>query len=70
MAKKKSRPESKPEVPPDRHLSKTMVRLPVDVHAQLKKLAERNHRPLSWELRMVLIKHLEENGLWPPEPEA
>jgi hypothetical protein len=57
------------EPPPDRHASHMMVRLPEDVHRQLKLLAERNNRPLTWELRGVLIKHLEENGLWPPGPE-
>ncbi len=53
----------------DRHASRTMVRLQQDVHRQLKKLAERNSRPLTWELRLALIHHLEEAGLWPPGPE-
>jgi hypothetical protein len=54
----------------DRHLSHHLVRLPADVHQQLKKLADRNNRPMSWELRHLVIRHLEENGLWPPPAEG
>jgi hypothetical protein len=58
--------ESAPEKGADRHLPRSMVALPPRMHRQLKKLAERNNRPVSWELRHVVQKHLEENGLWPP----
>jgi hypothetical protein len=51
----------------DRHGPRNLVNVPPEVHAQLRKLAERNCRPISWELRLALIKHLEEAGLWPPE---
>jgi phage host-nuclease inhibitor protein Gam len=50
----------------DRHLSQAMVRLPGDVHRQLKTLAGRNNRPLTREITAVLVKHLEQHGLWPP----
>jgi hypothetical protein len=53
----------------DRHKARNMVALHPDLHRQLKKLAERNNRPLSWELRKLIIDHLEQEGLWPPEPE-
>lgn len=72
MAKKKrteekSVPPHTTEPPVDRHLSRNMVRLPPAVHRQLKRLAERNNRPLSWELRRIVIDALEQNGLWPAE---
>jgi predicted transcriptional regulator len=56
---------AKKKVNADRHRSKAMVRLDDEVHAQLKKLAERNNRPLSWEIKSILIKALERAGLWP-----
>lgn len=64
MAKKKTGKAAKGG---DRHLSGAMIRLPEDVHRQLKKLAERNNRPATWELRALVIKALEEAKLWPPE---
>lgn len=65
MAKKRGKGGKPPDE--DRHLSHAMVRLPADVHQQLKILAERNNRPLTRELRALIIRHLEENDLWPPE---
>lgn len=64
MAKKKS-DKSK-----DRHASGAMIRLPEDVHRQLKLLAERNNRPATWELRALVVKALEEANLWPPSGES
>jgi hypothetical protein len=51
----------------DRHLSHRMLRVPEDLYLQFKKLAERNDRPMSWELRRALVELLTANGLWPPE---
>lgn len=52
---------------PKADLSYAMARLSADVHGQLKILAERNNRPLTRELRALIIQHLEENDLWPPK---
>lgn len=51
----------------DRHLSNKMVRVSGPHLEQLKKLAKRNHRPLSWELSLLIEEALKTNGLWPPE---
>ncbi len=50
----------------DRHLPRSMVSLPPDLHKQLKKLAKMNNRPLSWQIRLILVAELEKEGLWPP----
>jgi hypothetical protein len=47
---------------------KNMVRVQDDVHELMKQLAERNSRPLSWEVRLALIAHLQAAGMWPPPP--
>lgn len=62
MAKKK------PTAKKDRHTSRVLVGIPGDVHRQLKKLAEKNGRPLTWELRALIVKALETAGLWPGTP--
>jgi hypothetical protein len=64
MAKKKPKGGDR-----DRHQARALVGIPLDVHQQLKRLAEKNNRPLTWELRAALVKFLEENGMWPPPPE-
>lgn len=57
MAKKKA----------DRHTSRTLVGIPTDVYQQIRKLAERNNRPATWEIKAALIKLLEAEKLWPPK---
>jgi hypothetical protein len=57
MAKKK--PEK------DRHITGTMVRLPDDLHRAVKRSAQINQRPMTWELRRLLEKVLTEEGNWP-----
>jgi predicted transcriptional regulator len=47
----------------DRHLPHKVVRLDPNLYNLLKVLADRNKRPVSWEIRLALAKHLEENGL-------
>jgi len=59
MAKKKTDKK-------DRHTSRVLVGIPAEVHAQLKLLAARNDRPLTWEIRALLVKALEAEKLWPP----
>lgn len=52
----------------DRHKgSRHTVTLRKDEYDQLALLAERNDRPLLWELRRILHAALKEEGLWPPE---
>jgi hypothetical protein len=53
--------------PTDQHKAKGMIRLPEELHALLKQLADRNERAMTRELRIALVKHLQENGLWPPK---
>lgn len=70
MAKKKTSkdqpvPPTKP-APKDRHKSREMIGIERRLHQQLKKLAAKNNRPITWELKPLIIKLLEENGLWPP----
>lgn len=62
MARKKT---AKPRTA-DRHVDRNMVSLPGDMYRQLKTLADRNGRPVSWEIRLLIKKHLEANQLWPP----
>lgn len=64
MAKKKSRKGGGGSG----HLG-AMVRVPPDLHALLKELAEQNSRPLSWELRLAITTHLRAAGKWPPPAE-
>jgi hypothetical protein len=65
-----TRKRKKPGSSEDRHLSHRMLRVPEDLYLQFKKLAERNDRPMSWELRRVLVELLTANGLWPPGEES
>jgi predicted DNA-binding protein len=58
MPKKKS---SKPAADKTRH-----VRIPIHLLNGLEVLAERNGRPMTWELKILIEKHLKENGVWPP----
>jgi hypothetical protein len=56
--------------PPGKARGRQMVGVDPDIHQQLKLLAQRNSRPLTWELRLLFIKALRENGLWPPGKET
>lgn len=61
MAKKQNKPRTA-----DRHRPRRMVSLSPELHEQLALLADRNGRPLNWEVRLALEAHLKANGLWPP----
>lgn len=63
MAKKKTKGNSPKS---DRHKPHKMVRVPVDVYEQFRKLATKRDREISRELRRLMIKELETEGLWPP----
>lgn len=52
----------------DRHKKRSSVNIPPRLHAQLVKLAERNTRPLNWQLRAIIEAALSAEGLWPPAP--
>jgi hypothetical protein len=59
--------ESKPKPRTgDRHRPRRTVNLPPELYDQLAVLADRNGRPLNWEIRRALQEHLRQNGLWPP----
>jgi TraY domain len=45
-------------------------RLDANLIEQLEALALRNRRTKTMELVIALEKHLEENGLWPPQQEG
>ncbi len=74
MARKKPQPDEDPELPPasdparskDRHKRRKMIPLPPRVFEQLQVAAERHNRPLSWQLRLIVVAWLEQEGLWPP----
>ncbi len=61
-----TKPDRRKKGNKDRHGPGKMVRLPLNIHTQLAILAERNDRPLAWQIRRALIEHLQANGLWPP----
>jgi hypothetical protein len=72
MAKKKrtnvppaAEPAQKPRTA-DRHRPRRTVSLAPELYDQLAVLADRNGRPVYWEIRRALQEHLRENGLWPP----
>lgn len=58
MAKKKA-------AKPDLHRSQHMVRLPADVFAAMRALAEENDRPLTREIVRMLTAGLVAEGRWP-----
>jgi len=43
----------------DRHKPRRTLSLPPDLYAQLAELAAENQRPLLWEARIAILKHLE-----------
>jgi hypothetical protein len=47
-----------------------MVPLTPDVFEALRRLAEQNERPVSWELRRILVAELERLGFWPLQENA
>jgi hypothetical protein len=72
MAKKKPKPEDASISAPrteSRHLNRHMMNVPDPYYANLKALADRHKRPLTWELRIALERHFAENGL-PPIPDG
>lgn len=71
MAKKRPQPEGTP-IPPQteerkdsRHGPRNMIALPDDVYEGLKELAERNDRPITRQVKSIIIEVLRREGLWP-----
>ncbi len=65
--KKRKEDEQTPkDEPKEVRAASNMVRLPPDLHRQLKRLADANRRPLAWELRGIIEAALREAGFWPP----
>jgi predicted DNA-binding protein len=55
---------TRPRKQPDRHRQKTVsFRLPEELMAELRHLAERNRRTLSGEARVAFETHLAANGV-------
>jgi hypothetical protein len=69
MAKKRPHDDdSKPPRTADRHLERHTISLSAAEYEALRELAGRNHRPLLWQLRLILHEALTKEGLWPPPP--
>jgi hypothetical protein len=49
-------------------ISAGCMMLPVseELHEQLKKLSEKNLRPLNMEVHRILTEELARQGMWPP----
>jgi len=43
----------------DRHKPRRTLSLPPDLYSKLAALAAQNQRPLLWEARIALLRHLE-----------
>lgn len=67
MAKKRT---SEDDHTKDRHKPRRTVALAPSLYAQLEEFARRNHRPVLWQLRLILEAVLEQEGLWPPPARA
>jgi predicted DNA-binding ribbon-helix-helix protein len=52
----------------DRHGPRRTISLNPEEYQQLQALADRNNRPVLWQLRMILHQALKAEGLWPPPP--
>jgi len=72
MASKRKKHEEEPITPAaekktgSRHKKRNMVNVTSDIYERLVALAKHNNRPISWQLRMLLMKSLREEGYWPP----
>lgn len=70
MAPEKEKPRSRKKPPKprtaDRHKKRRMIGLHPREYDALKVLADRNNRPVLWQLRMILHDGLRAEGLWPP----
>ena len=55
--------KKKPAKAADRHKSMFMVRLPMAYKERLQKLLAERPRPITWEIREALDKHLAEKGV-------
>lgn len=53
-----------------RHVDRHMVSLPGHIYDRLKIIADRNVRPLRWEMLLALEKYLTDNGLPHPDKPA
>lgn len=49
-----------------RHKDRVMLSLPTALYAQLKALADKNRRPVTWEARAIIEDALATLGMWPP----
>ena len=54
----------------DRHTDRHMVAFRGDVYEAVSELARRENRPVSWQIRQIMIAALREAGLWADEEES
>lgn len=54
----------------DRHKPRRSVALPPELVDLVEALAEKNRRPLVWEIRIALEEHLRAAKMWPPPEET
>ena len=52
------------------HHDRHMVAFRGDVYAAVSELARRENRPVSWQIRAIMIAALREAGLWTEEDSA
>ena len=58
---------AKPRRTGDRHTgTRHTITLSRELYEALGRLADANRRPLLWEARLAMEKHLADAGLWPP----
>ena len=63
---KSENPEQPADQPAsDRHASKKMFRLDEDIHALYSLLSSDENRPISWEIKPLLIQNLKNKGYLP-----
>jgi hypothetical protein len=59
---KKKRPDSQPEPKKGERPPHKMVRVPLELYERLRRVARKQQRPVSWEIKIALESHAEKNG--------
>lgn len=54
--------------PGSRHAPRSMISLPKSLYQRLKKIAERNGRPINWEARIIIERDVARQESEPPPP--
>lgn len=70
MPRKPKKPPKPEPIKPDRHLGAPFtMRLPAGILAVIDQVAEENFRTRTAEIHLLIRKHLEAIGRWPPPPD-